>query len=181
MKPTGQNESVIPNVESEPRRKVKDLMRRLVKAAAFGSAALGLAAAESACPIVCDPLPPPMTCPNPTHNEVLDSMSFQAEWASADAAGPEGHLSVSFFGRGTVTYSNVVTLTGATLVGTPVVGSGTVDLRFVPDSGVTAVTAAVNYTCTGSNGPGSGTLTLRLDVSSTPSVNQTIPVTLELP
>jgi hypothetical protein len=167
---------VIPSVENTPRQRVLDLVRRMAKATALGGAALGLASAESCTPLVCDPLPPPITCANPTHAELQQAMNFTAQWVSGDGGAPQVQLSVSNFGRQQVTFSSTVTATGATVVGVSTTDSSlTADLA--PTSGATSATVSLNFDCAGTT----DAMTLRLDLGGSPTVGAPVTVTLTAP
>lgn len=177
MKQPPETDPVIPSSEAaDPRRRVLDLLRRMARATAFGGVALGLASAESCSPIVCDPLPPPITCSNPTRAELQSAMTFTAAWVAGDGGALQVRLQLQNFGRTTVTFSSAVTLTGAALGGAAATASG-LTVTLSPAAGATAVTAQVPFDCSGV----ADALTLTLDVSGTPAAGSSVPVTLTAP
>jgi len=172
-----EHDPVIPTSEAaDPRRRVLDLLRRMARATAFGGVALGLASAESCSPIVCDPLPPPITCSNPTRAELQNAMTFTATWVAGDGGALQVQLQLQSSSRTTVTFSSSVTLTQATLEGAASTAN-TLTVTLAPNAGATAVTALVSFDCSGT----ADTMTLTLDVSGTPVAGGNVPVTLTTP
>ena len=176
MSPPKDAPTATPSDDTGPRRRVLDLVRRVARATALGSAGLGLAAAESCTPLVCDPLPPPITCANPTRSELQSALSLRAVWQAGDAGALELRLTVENNGRQAVTFSPTVTATNATVRGSATtVSSLTADLA--PTSGASTVTVTVSFDCAGTN----DLVTLSLNVSATPSAGLFVPVTITSP
>lgn len=171
-----EQDGVIPSLETAPRRRVMDLVRRMAKATALGGAAVGLAAAESCSPLVCDPLPPPITCANPTRAELQNAMSFTARWVAGDAGALEVHLTVSYFGRQTVTFARAVTATNATVKSVSTTATA-LDADLSPAAGATTVTVALTFDCAGTT----DAMTLSLNVSGTPQAGNPVTVTITSP
>lgn len=159
-----------------PRLRVLDLVRRLARVTVLGGAAAGLSACESCSPVVCDPLPPPIHCSDPTHDELLRSMDFSGRWVAAEGGGLEVSLDVYYYGRPAITFSPTVTL-GAAGQKRLEVTSDHVSLALVPEAGATHVTVGLRFDCSGTQ----DALTLTLDVSGTPQADRPVPVTLTVP
>ena len=159
-----------------PRLRVLDLVRRLARVTLVGGAAAGLSACESCSPVVCDPLPPPIHCSDPTHDELQRSMDFSGRWVAAEGGGLEVSLNVYYYGRPAITFSPAVTLGGASQKRLAVTAES-IALNLAPEPGVTRVTVGVRFDCSGTQ----DALTLTLDVSGTPQAEHPVPVTLTVP
>lgn len=176
MNPLEKNEGAIPSPESAPRRRVLDLVLRMARVTALGGAAVGLSACESCGPVVCDPLPPPITCANPTRAELQRAMYLEAQWVAVEGGGLEVLLEVEYQGRQPVAFASMVTVVGATqkkLVVTPT----SVALNFAPAAGISTVTVGLTFDCSGTT----DAMTLSLDVSGTPSAGSRVTVTITSP
>ncbi len=171
-----EKDGVIPSVETAPRRRVMDLVRRMAKATALGGAAVGLAAAESCGPVVCDPLPPPITCANPTRAELQQAMGLSANWAAGDAGALVVHLRVSNSGRQTVTFARSVTPTNATVLGVTTTAT-TIEVDLAPNAGASTISVGLTFDCSGTT----DAMTLSLDVSSTPQAGNPVTATITSP
>lgn len=176
MSPPKEAPNAASSDDAGPRSRVLDLVRRVARATALGSAGLGLAAAESCTPLVCDPLPPPITCANPTRHELQSALDLRAVWQAGDAGTLELRLTVQNNGRQAVTFSPTVTATNATVRGSTTTSSSlTADLA--PSAGASTVTVTVSFDCAGTN----DLVTLSLNVSGTPAAGTTVPVTITSP
>lgn len=165
-----------PTPGTPPRLRVLDLVRRLARVTVVGGAAAGLSACESCSPVVCDPLPPPIHCSDPTHDELLRSMDLSGRWVAAEGGGLEVSLNVNYFGRPAITFAPTVTLDGGTQKRLAVTATS-VALNLAPAPGVTHVTVGLRFDCSGTQ----DALTLTLDVSGTPQAESAVPVTLTAP
>lgn len=157
------------NPSKGPRGRVLTHMRKLLQASAFGgAAALGLGACP---PMVCDPLPPPLNCALPDAGGIIPNLSTQAQWAQGDAGVPNGLVDISIE-DGRIQLS-APQLTGATLLSTT---PSSMHLRFTfaPDVGATSVVATLPASCDG----GAQSVGLRMDVTGTHVVGNSIPVTV---
>ncbi len=145
-------------------------MRRLLTKAALAGAAL-----ESAgcIPIVCDPLPPPVTCDDGVTNDEL----AQATWSQAHwVQGPSGLM---------IEVRIWLESSSLSFTGTPSVESATLDsfamqkseltLFCIPTSGATTVRASIPLKC---DAVTDATLPLVLDVSGPSGVGFAVPVTI---
>jgi len=174
-----EKDGVIPNAESPQRRRVKQLAIRLLKAAALGGAAVSLAAVESCTPLVCDPLPPPMTCPNPTHAELVNAMTLSAAWETGDAGVAQVRLTVQSFGRTTINFSTMVTVTGGAQVGAATASPDNLVVVFTADPGATEVLVAVSFTCDSDGG--TAVMTVKANTSAAPNDGHPVPVSIDSP
>lgn len=162
--------------DTPPRQRVLDLVRRLARVTVLGGAAASLSACESCGPVVCDPLPPPIHCSDPTHDELLRTMSFVARWTAGEGGALEVALDVYYFGRPAITFSPNVTL-GAAGQRRLEVTADHVSLALAPEPGAAHVTVGLRFDCSGT----SDAMTVTLDVSGTPRAEQAVPVTLTAP
>jgi hypothetical protein len=145
-------------------------MRRLLAKAAFAGAALEGA---GCIPIVCDPLPPPVTCQD---GVTTDELSAATWWEAHWAQGPGGlniQLQVGVYAEN-LTFSGAPSCEGATLES---FGREDYELTVLctPTQGATTVTISIPMKCDAGTDV---TLHLTLDVSGTPAVGGTIPVTI---
>ncbi len=175
MSPQEKDEGAMPPPESAPRRRVLDLVLRMARVTALGGAALGLSACESG-PIVCDPLPPPITCANPTRAELQQAMVLQAQWVAGQGGALQVALAVDFVGQPSVTFSSTVSVTGGT-AGDVVVSPRSLAVNLAPGAGATAVSVVVTFDCSGTT----DAMTLRLDVQSPPHAGSPVPVSITAP
>lgn len=149
--------------EKLPRERVLTLLKKMAKTSALVGSALGLAATESCGIIVCDPLPPPLSCPNPGHDELTSAVWFDASWVDVDGGPLEVLLHASDLNGGGLAFTNGVTVTGGTLRSAQVNLSGSgLEVAIAPATGSTTLTVVLSYTC--SSTP--TTMTVTLDVSA---------------
>lgn len=173
MSPPKSDDELRPVELTGPRTRVMDLLRRMARATALGGAAVSLASCESC---VCDPLPPPITCANPTRAELQRAMSLFARWVPGEGGGLEVQLDVEYHGRQPVSFAPIVALAGAAqkkLVAMP----ASLVLNLAPTAGVSTVTVGVTFDCSGTT----DAMTLSLDVRGTPSSGSEVAVTITSP
>lgn len=169
-------EGAIPSPESAPRRRVLDLVLRMARVTALGGAAVGLAACESCGPVVCDPLPPPITCANPTRAELQRAMYLQAQWVAGEGGALQVALVVEFLGQPSVTFSPTVSVTGGTQKDL-VVAPRSLAVNLAPGAGAAFVSVGLTFNCSGTL----DAMTLRLDVQDPPHAGSPVPVSITAP
>lgn len=169
-----EDEPVIPSAGDPrpPRRRVLEQLQRMARAAALGGAALGLAATEAGC-IVCDPLPPPMTCDPLSHDRLLSEVSLGAAWAPPDGGARLVQLRLTNRGAQGA-FSNPVTVSGAELQGVTTTAQA-MEILLVPHAGTVRV--QLTYDCRGAR----TAIELSLDLSGTDGGAAPIPVNLVTP
>jgi hypothetical protein len=170
LSPEPTPDAALPRPASPARERTLRHMRRLLAKAALAGAAL-----ESAgcIPIVCDPLPPPVTCDDGVTNDELAFAAFsQAHWVQ----GPSGLM---------IEVRIWLESYNLSFTGTPSVESATLDsfamqkseltLFCTPTSGATTVRASIPLKCDADT---DAVLPLVLDVSGPSGVGFAVPVTI---
>jgi hypothetical protein len=156
---------------SELRQRIERHLRQLVTAGAVTGASLQLTACP---PVVCDPLPPPLTCSGDMGTDDFNSWIYRnAMWISADAGVLASvTLQIELYGdAGRLAFTAVPVVQGGTLVH-HTLAERQLDLQVRPDSGVDEVLITVPVDCKGI----AEQLVLALDVSTAAQVGQSIPV-----
>ena len=134
----------------EPRHRAREHLKRILRSTALTGATLSLG---SACPVVCDPLPPPLVCAgNPkTRDFMAGHLGSRATWRKAgDAMAVEVELAL----YGTpgssdrIAFRSDPTLTGAKLAAVKR-GDSTLTFSAIPKRGVTSVEVVVQVDCAG--------------------------------
>jgi len=166
-------EPVVPSVDDprHPRRRVLEQLQRMARAAALGGAALGLATTEAGC-IVCDPLPPPMTCANMTHDQALARLGMTASWQPSD--GGQQVVELTLTNHSGDSLSSQVTTSGAGLQGVTATGNA-LHVLLVPYGSEASV--QVFFECDAGRTP----IVVSLDLGSTDGGAAPIPVSLVSP
>jgi hypothetical protein len=164
-----------PTDREPPRPTVRDRVRRHLRKLVVAGSATGAAIHLAACPVVCDPLPPPLECAADPSMYVL----LEHAWPSAAWTQVEGQWVV----RVTVdvqldSQDDPLALAGppelldATLLGETHTASH-LEFTCVPHAGVTVVDVQVPTDCNG----GASHLRFTMGVGEVPSADAYIPIT----
>jgi len=174
--PTDQNptsEQPPKNQDSVRDRTVRHL-RRLLTAGAVGGVAMQLTGCTDGCgPIVCDPLPPPISCDSDLASSTEVLTTVRAEWTQSGADDAVAvDVGDALFTRN-LTFAADPVLTGGTLVSSEITEAGqALRVTVLPDDGATSISVTITVGCDGQN----RVLSYSLDISGGPG--STIPVSL---
>ncbi|MGC4120300.1 MAG: hypothetical protein QM765_38105 [Myxococcales bacterium] len=131
-----------------PQQKAADHLKRILKKAAIGGAAVG--ATGIGLFLGCDPAPEPIHCEaNPSTSTLLTHISTGISWEEVDAGAPTKlHAYLSFYSSGTntMTWPADPEVTGAT-VSNIVRNGNKLEFDFVPSSGTKAVEMVIQVGC----------------------------------
>ncbi len=148
-----------------PQERAGEHLRKLLRNAAVGGAALGLSSGCGSCgPMVCDPLPAPICDTNPTTQTFLDDwrLDSSAQWQARDGGGLAVHVSLTLYNEGEdIQFVADPAVSGGTAEGIAR-DARTLSFEVAPDSGVSQVEVVVELSCASKP----EALKLGLDVSS---------------
>jgi len=157
---------------SPARSKTMCHLRRLLLVGAAG----GAASQCTGCPIVCDPLPPPMQCSaDPGAYALFERLYPGATWQrEATEWVVAVRMTYSPYGDDDpVTFTGPPVIVGGTLRGHAVTGA-TLEFTFLPDAGATTVEVTVPLDCD----TFAVSLRFTADVSGTPTADGYVPVSV---
>lgn len=155
----------------ELRQRIERHLRQLVTAGAVTGASLQLTACP---PVVCDPLPPPLTCSGDMGTDDFNSWIYRsAMWISSGGGVLASvTLQIELYGdAGRLAFTAAPTLQGGSLVDHTLT-EHQLDLKIRPDTGVDEVLITVPVDCKGI----AEQLQLVLDVRDAAQVGQSIPI-----
>ena len=129
------------------RQRVRDHMKRLLKATAIAGAALGADACRCGNPLVCDPMPAPVCGTHETASRLIASghLTTQAKWTGSDVS---VSLGLRSFGREKLTFAAAPTTHDGAISAVSPVGTGELDFTLAP-RGTTLATVVVPIDCNG--------------------------------
>jgi hypothetical protein len=134
----------------EPRRRVREHLKSLLKTTAIAGAALG-GSACSCHPLVCDPLPAPICDSNPTTSRLIDRghLTAQATWQPNDAGALIVSVSLSLKPdvRGPVTFKGDPVSPDGAIGGISHAAANQLSFTLAPTAGVTEVQVSVPIDC----------------------------------
>lgn len=132
-----------------PQERAAEHLKKLLRSAALGGAALGISSGCSS-PMVCDPLPPPICDNSPTTATFMNQgvLSSSAVWQQRDAGGLAVHveLTLSDYQKEGIGFVGDAAVSGAALLGASH-DSATARFDFLPDQGVLKVEAVLELSC----------------------------------
>ncbi|MGC4119298.1 MAG: hypothetical protein QM765_32975 [Myxococcales bacterium] len=133
--------------DRSPQQRAADHLKKVLRKAAMGGAALGMTTGLASCWLAGDPPAPPFCENSPSSPRFTLLFGIDASWRQSDAGQSLVHVEVAFRnGNGEVVFHSDPTLAGATLVSIQREEQA-VRFDFVPEAGKVAVDVVIPLTC----------------------------------